>query len=216
MRWRVLVLLLVTVVLSGAAGCRRSARVIPPKKLARIYAEMFLTDQWLRDYPDARKTADTTLVFDPIFRRHGVTFADYDRSVHYYLDRPEQYGKILAMAADRLQAGSDQKQAVIDARRAREAELDRFRRLYHPKDFTTDSLRWSGPETLWPAYVPAEAPADSLAADSLGTRKALVPADTWEVVKPQEPAERPRPRRIPVNELKELPARGLDKELELK
>ena len=63
---------------------------------------MFLADQWVRDTPAARAAADTTYFFDPIFKRYGYSFADYDRSVNYYLDRPEKYARILNKASERL------------------------------------------------------------------------------------------------------------------
>ena len=194
-----------------ASGCGRGGRIIPEKKLARIYMDMFVADQWLRDYPDARKGADTTLFFDPIFLRYGYTFEDYDRSIHYYIDHPDQYSKVLTLAGDRLQADADRLQALVDARREREAELDSYRRLYRPGDFSSDSARWAGAsKRFWPPLPvdTAAAPGDSAAvrADSLAvsvpTPAGLAPSEsTWEEIKPQERSERTRPKRIPLNEL---------------
>ena len=70
------VLLALLAVLCCTAGCGRRARVIPDSKMKRIVAEMYLADQWVRDNPDGRKIADTTLFFDQIFRRYGYTFED--------------------------------------------------------------------------------------------------------------------------------------------
>lgn len=142
-------ILLLLTVLATLASCGRKPRVIPEKKLVRIYSEMYLADQWIRDHADGRKGADTTLLFDPIFRRYGYTFEDYDASLHYYLDRPDQFTDILTQASDRLRAHSEELKAVIEARRAREEELDSYRRLYHPRDFENDSLRWGVLDTLW-------------------------------------------------------------------
>ena len=132
------------------AACGR-ARVIPDHKMTQIYMEMFLADTWLRDHSEARRVADTTLFFDPIFRRHGYTFKDYDLSVHYYLDRPDRYSKILTAASEGLEAEFERLQEIIDAERAHEEALDQYRRLYHPHDFSRDSLRWADPGILWPA-----------------------------------------------------------------
>ena len=154
---------------AAPCGCGRPARVIPAEKMTRIYQDMFLADQWLRDNPEARKKADTTLFFDPIFRSYGYSFEDYDRSVQYYLDHPDKYAKILNRASERLRKESTRMQQAADDLTARDYELDRFRRGYTPRDFSTDSLRWSGPETLWPVYVdPASLAVDStaVAADS--------------------------------------------------
>ena len=108
MRLRPLVLPLLLVLLACAGGCGRRARLIPERKLVRIYSDIFLVDQWFRDNPEKRMTGDTTLVFDPIFRRYGYTFEDYDRSVHYYLDRPDKFNKIVTQVSERLRAEGNQ------------------------------------------------------------------------------------------------------------
>ncbi len=204
MRLRAVHILLLLAAVAGLTGCGRRARVIPEKKMSRIYAEMFLADQWVRDNADARAIADTTLFFDPIFERYGYDFEDFDRSVNYYLDHPIEYADLLSEASDRLRSQSESLQAALDADREREAELDSYRRLYHPRDFSTDSLRWSGPETLWPVWTgPAEA--DSLAEEPRVEPERKVPVpdnlDSWQDIKPVERLDRPRPaRRIHIEE----------------
>ena len=64
-------------------------KVIPRSKLAEIYAEMFVTDQWLMDTPGVRRLADTSLVYEPILRKYGYTSEDYRVSVDRYMDDPE-------------------------------------------------------------------------------------------------------------------------------
>ena len=70
-------------------------RVIPRAKLAEIYAEMFITDQWISGTHSVRRQADTSLVYEPILAKYGYTSADYRRSVDKYMDDPERYGRIL-------------------------------------------------------------------------------------------------------------------------
>lgn len=187
-------ILLLLCVLAAGSGCGREARVIPERKMVRLYAEMFVADQWLRDNADARKIADTTLFFDPIFRANGITFGDYDRSIHYYLDHPEKYAGILTKVAERLRTESEAIQAVVNAEQERQSERDRYHRLYGSTDFSTDSLRWSGADILWPVRAGAEegAPADSLRAamsDTLRTDR-TEPTDTLRA----EPAAGPLAR----------------------
>jgi len=161
------------VVLAGLCACGHRNRIIPENKLVRIYHDMFLADQWVRDHPDARTDVDTTLLFDPIFHRYGYTFEDYDRTVQYYLDRSEQFVKILNRVETQLRKEGESLQQEADRLTAREIELSKFRRAYRQKDFSTDSLRWAGIQPLWPVdTLPAPdtltARADSLAqADSL-------------------------------------------------
>ena len=152
MRLRSANIALLLILLATLAGCGRRGRVIPEKKLMKLYTEMYLADQWLRDHPDVRKMSDTTLFFDPIFRRHGYTFEDYDRSVHFYLDRPEKYGKLLNKASERIRKESARLQKEVDAERAYRQEIEHLLGLYRRQDFSTDSLRWSGWQTMWPSY----------------------------------------------------------------
>lgn len=164
------------------AGCARG-RVIPEEKLTRIFEDMLLADQWIRENPDARKAADTTLFYDPIFKRHGYTFKDYDRSVNYYLDRPEEFAKILNNASERLNKESDRLQILLDERLAAGQEKDRLHRLYKTDwDFTDDSLRWTRDRILWPVRDSLARPDSTAVADSLARRDSLSLVDS--VLKP--------------------------------
>lgn len=95
----------IVLALVGAAFLALSCgpRVIPRGKLTDIYADMFLTDQWLRENPEVSKTADTLLVYEPIFRRYGYTTDDYLRSVEYYMQDPDRYAKILRGVSRKLE-----------------------------------------------------------------------------------------------------------------
>lgn len=204
MRLRAVHIFLVLAVVAGLSGCGRKARVIPEKKLIRIYTDMFLADQWVRENVEARTVADTTLFFDPIFKRYGYRFEDYDASVNYYVDHPVEYAEILTKASDRLRARSEALQAVLDAEREREEELDSFRRLYHPSDFSEDSLRWAAEGIWWPDKT-VTAEADSLEAEPGQTGQERIESepegtDTWEEVKPVDPLDRPRPTRIRIED----------------
>ena len=84
-----------------AASC--GPRVIPRGKLSDIYVEMLLTDQWLRDNPDINRTADTLLVYEPIFERYGYTTDDYLRSQAYYLRDPDRYAKMMRGVTRKLE-----------------------------------------------------------------------------------------------------------------
>ena len=165
MRLRRAHIVLLSAVLAVLCGCGRSARVIPADKLARIYHDMFLADAWLRENPDARTAADTTLVFDPIFRRYGYTFEDYDRTLHYYIERPDKFAKVVENASDRLRKEGERMQKAADAQTARDVELSRFRRGFQRQDFPMDSLAWSGTRTLWP--VQEDSTAAKVVSDTL-------------------------------------------------
>jgi len=77
------------------AGCGKKARIIPPSRMSKIYADMLLSDQWLRDNPEARKVADTSFFYAPVFSKYGYDKADYDATVKEYIKQPEKFSKIL-------------------------------------------------------------------------------------------------------------------------
>lgn len=84
-------------VLASAAfvSCGREEKVIPKDELSEIYAEMFLMDQWIFSHPEARRSADTSFVYEPIFEKYGYTSDDYRASMDYYLKDPDKYARIL-------------------------------------------------------------------------------------------------------------------------
>ena len=97
----VILLLLAAIVL--APSCRRNGpRVIPRGKLAKIYAEMFVTDQWIQNTPKLRSIADTSLVYEPILEKYGYTSEDYQHSVQHYMDDPERFSRILRTTGEIL------------------------------------------------------------------------------------------------------------------
>ncbi len=183
--------------LAGLCACGHRSRVIPENKLVRIYHDMFLADQWVRDHPETRVDVDTTLLFDPIFHRYGYTFEDYDRSVQYYLDRSDRFVKILNRAEEQLRKEGEALQLEADRQTAREIELDRYRRGYRTKDFSTDSLRWAGIRPLWPV--------DTLPApDTLAARAdSLAQGDSLQVTVLSEPELLPL-ETVPKHRLKKL------------
>lgn len=76
--------------------------MIPRDKLARIYAEMLVTDQWIAETPNVRRIADTSLVYEPILEKYGYDSDDYRRSVDYYMDDPERFARIFRETDDIL------------------------------------------------------------------------------------------------------------------
>lgn len=154
-------------------GCGRRGRVIPAGKLADIYVDMFLADQWVSDNYSTRRVADTSDFYGPIFQAHGYTFKDYDRSVNHYLQNPEGYSRLLEKSADilekRIKSLKDEQ-----TRREKVEELERYLRenLLPRLDFEKDdSLLWR-PDTLAVDSLLV----DSLAIDSLAVADSLAAA----------------------------------------
>ena len=78
------------------------AKVIPRKKMAEIYAEMLMTDQWISNTPGMRMIADTSLVYEPILEKYGYDNLDYIRSVDHYMNDPERFSRILRTSGELL------------------------------------------------------------------------------------------------------------------
>ena len=78
-------IILIAVVLSSVVlSCADKARVIPVRKMEKIYREMFLADQWLEIHSEKRPIADTTWFYAPIFEKYGYDIEDYRASVDFY------------------------------------------------------------------------------------------------------------------------------------
>lgn len=95
------ILPLLAVVVFASCG-NDEAEVIPRKKMAQIYAEMLMTDQWISNTPGMRMIADTSLVYEPILEKYGYDHLDYLKSVDHYMDDPERFSRILRTAAENL------------------------------------------------------------------------------------------------------------------
>ncbi len=128
-------------VLYGIVGCGPRAAVIPASRLSDIYADMFLADQWVNRHPSVRSRVDTMLLYDAVFEKYGYSRADYYKSLDHYLDRPEEFQKITAVAAEKLRREYDALRKFIAVR-------DSVNRLNAPYlkhkeiDFDADSIRW--------------------------------------------------------------------------
>lgn len=78
------------------SSCSSGPRVIPRKTMAKIYAEMFVTDEWIRDNSyRLGRLADTSLVYEPLLEEFGYDSDDYLLSVEEYLNDPERFSRIL-------------------------------------------------------------------------------------------------------------------------
>ena len=127
--------LVILSVLALVSSCASKGKVIPPDDLTQIYADMFLADQWMLQSYSVKAKADTTLFYEAIFRKYGYTTQDYTASVHYYLEKPELYSKIVKRSAISLEKYRKRLQAVDDAVKNQVRVLQ-----YIPKDFSADTI----------------------------------------------------------------------------
>ena len=140
-----------------APSCRRDrVRVIPRAKLAKIYAEMFMTDQWIQATPKLRTIADTSLVYEPILEAYGYTSEDYQYSVDHYMNDPERFSRILRTTGE-----------ILDDRikelQLKQAELARLEKLKNIADFVFPEMQMfleDIPEDVIPEDVIEDIPED--------------------------------------------------------
>ena len=92
----------VLAVMAVISGCHREGRLISKNALQCIYSDMFLADQWLKSNSDVREKADTTLFYEPIFRKYGYTTKDFEATIDHYTDRPDKLVKIIQKSAKDL------------------------------------------------------------------------------------------------------------------
>lgn len=114
LRMAVLAVLICGIITSCA---KDDTKVIPRKKMARIYAEMLVTDQWITSTPGIRMVADTSLVYEPILEKYGYDSDDYRKSIDVYMDDPERFARILRTAGEILQERIDElekQQKILD------------------------------------------------------------------------------------------------------
>ncbi|MBO7641503.1 MAG: DUF4296 domain-containing protein [Bacteroidales bacterium] len=127
-------------------SCSRGRKVIPADRMARIYEEIMVLDQWIRLTGTEMRKADTSLVYAPVLARYGYTVEDYYNSVEYYFTEPAEFVEILEKVHDRLDSHiGDLKLAEegLTRREARLREIAIRTDFHHAKLFdAADSLQW--------------------------------------------------------------------------
>ena len=216
----VILLLLAAIVL--APSCRRNGpRVIPRGKLAKIYAEMFVTDQWIQNTPKLRSIADTSLVYEPILEKYGYTSEDYQHSVQHYMDDPERFSRILRTTGEILDDQiKDLKRKQKELQELEAKRLAESKRKYpeyelwytelpprNERDYSdTISVGWDTASLMFKfRYMPRTdtiyegvrmiVPADTLTvADSLAVKDSIAAVDPVVEAKPLALPENPKVR----------------------
>ena len=124
------------VLLLLVASCgSREDKVIPRGRLAEIYAEMLLVDQWITTNPGNRYVADTSLVYEPILERYGYTSADYRKSVDVYMDDPERFARILRETGEILNRR-------LDDLKIKKERLEHLEKLRKEAEMYRPDIKW--------------------------------------------------------------------------
>lgn len=128
------ILPVLTVVIFLMSCSSDGGKVIPRSTLAQIYAEMFVTDQWIWSTSGVRRDADTSLVYVPILEKYGYTAADYRKSVDKYMGDPERFSKILRTTADIL----DKRIVELNARKEEQNRIKALQELLNQLKYEAD------------------------------------------------------------------------------
>lgn len=143
---RILILLAAAMFLASSCD-KEGARVIPRSKLAKIYADMLVMDQWIQNKPGLRTIADTSLVYEPILEKYGYDSEDYQYSVEHYMNDPERYSRILRTTASILEKELGvlrKKQEEIKLQEKLQKEIEKFEITmfqFYDEFVTPDGLR---------------------------------------------------------------------------
>lgn len=131
----------------------KSGKVIPRGKMGKIYAEMFIADQWIMSRNDLGRQPDTSFIYHPIFEKYGFSADDYRASMEYYIQDPERYGRMIKKSSNIL----DRRLKALKAEKARqefaagnyippqERRIDRaivIPRMLWPEAVSKDTLRY--------------------------------------------------------------------------
>ncbi len=130
-----------------------------PERISRdnmehILRDMLVQDQQIKGNQDLRKQADTSLVYEGIFRKYGYTTDDFLYSLEYYLEDASRMEKIMSSVADDLEAELKgvKKEVALEEWRSRMLRLYNLPmdtlHLPRPRMRAVDSLhiRMDGPD----------------------------------------------------------------------
>ena len=124
-------ILLCLLLLGALLSCTQRGRVIPKDKLAEIYADMFVADQWAA-HKHLRHTLDTASLYGAVLARYGYTVEDYRVTANEYLKDPERYAKIIKKTMKILEQREKDLKKEIQRQEALK-DLDQARDIYLPQ-----------------------------------------------------------------------------------
>ena len=133
-------ILLCLLLLGALLSCTQRGRVIPKDKMAEIYADMFVADQWVA-HKHLRHNLDTVSLYGAVLARYGYTVEDYRVTANEYLKDPERYSKIikktmkiLEQREKNLKKEIQRQEALKDLVNARDIYLPQWRFALSPMD----------------------------------------------------------------------------------
>ena len=109
------------------SACGRKDKVIPRDTMADIYADLFISDQWLKEQGGpAFMDSDTMRFYEPIFRKYGYTTLDFRNSANYYLRDSRRFARILQRASVKLEEHAKYLERLSSDIEAKQREIRRL------------------------------------------------------------------------------------------
>ena len=115
--------LILTAALLCLSSCRDRKDIIPKGTMSKIYYDIYMTDEAVDANYGLRRMADTMRIYEPIFNKYGYTTEDYNRSVNFYLERPDKFEDVFEDTKTMLEKRKAELNAILEAEGKRPLEL---------------------------------------------------------------------------------------------
>lgn len=107
--------LILTAALLCLSSCRDRKDIIPKGIMSKIYYDIYMTDEAVDANYGLRRMADTMRIYEPIFNKYGYTTDDYNRSVNFYLERPDKFEDVFEDTKTMLEKRKAELNAILEA-----------------------------------------------------------------------------------------------------
>ena len=109
------IFIILTAALLCLSSCREKESIIPKDIMSQIYYDIYMTDEAVDVNYRLRRMADTMRVYEPIFNRYGYTTEDYNRSVNFYMERPDKFEDVFEDTKTMLEKRKAELNAILEA-----------------------------------------------------------------------------------------------------
>ena len=109
------IFIILTAALLCLSSCREKESIIPKDIMSQIYYDIYMTDEAVDVNYRLRRMADTMRIYEPIFNKYGYTTEDYNRSVSFYLERPDKFESVFEDTKTMLEKRKAQLNAILEA-----------------------------------------------------------------------------------------------------
>lgn len=109
------IFIILTAALLCLSSCREKESIIPKDIMSQIYYDIYMTDEAVDVNYGLRRMADTMRVYEPIFNRYGYTTEDYNRSVNFYMERPDKFEDVFEETKTMLEKRKAELNSILEA-----------------------------------------------------------------------------------------------------